>query len=97
MPIVSVRSAAHRPISGPGLFVLAFLVRNVFVVAVVPKVAAGCSPEVALISVHWATPSWSEDEKKDKGNQTTVLTRDQRASEFVFSVVLTRQWALSAV
>lgn len=31
--------------------------------AVVPKMAAGCSPEVTLISIHRATPSRSEDRK----------------------------------
>lgn len=31
--------------------------------AVVPKVAAGCSPEVTLISIHRATPPWAEDRK----------------------------------
>lgn len=67
MPILSVQSAAHRLISWlPGLPVLAFLIRNVFVAAVVPKMAAGCSPEVTFVSVHRATPSWSEDEKRIK-------------------------------
>lgn len=65
MPILTVQSAAHRLISRlPGLPVLAFLIRNVFVVTVVPKIAASCSPEVTLISVHRAAPSWSEDEKR---------------------------------
>lgn len=35
----------------PGFPVLAFLVWNVFVAALVPEMAAGCSPEVTLVSV----------------------------------------------
>lgn len=38
----------------PGFPVLAFLVWNVFVAALVPEMAAGCSPEVTLVSVDWA-------------------------------------------
>lgn len=67
MLILSVQSAAHRLISRlRGLPVLSFLIRNVFVAAVVPEIAAGCSPEITLISIHRATPSWSEDEKRIK-------------------------------
>lgn len=43
----------------PRFPVLAFLVWNVFVATFVPKMAAGCSPEVTLVSVDWATSPWS--------------------------------------
>lgn len=43
----------------PGLSVLAFLIGNVFVATLVPKVTASCSPEVTLISIHRAASSWS--------------------------------------
>lgn len=39
----------------PRFPVLAFLVWNVFVATLVPKMAAGRSPEVTLVSVDWAT------------------------------------------
>lgn len=52
--------AECRPNSGlPGLPVLAFLIRNVFVATFVPKMAAGGSPEVTLVSIYWATSSQS--------------------------------------
>lgn len=65
-----IRAASFSPVRLvswlPGLPVLAFLVRNVFVAAVVPKMAAGCSPEVTLVSVHRPAPPWSEGQKRDR-------------------------------
>lgn len=95
IPSLSVQSASHWPISGlPGLPVLAFLIRNVFVAAVVPKMAAGCPPEVTLISIHRATPSWSEDTKGCgmPNHSPTVSTW-----EIATRLVLTRQRAPPAV
>lgn len=94
-PILPVQSAAHRLISRlQGLPILSFLIRNVFVAAVAPKMAAGCSPEVTLVSVHRATPSWSEDVKRIKDPKPSSYRMN--GERVKTRAVLTRQRALPA-
>lgn len=67
----------------PRFPVLAFLVWNVFVATFVPKMAAGCSPEVTLVSVDWATSPRSGQrggggKKTKQKTETYILSKLNR-------------------